>query len=134
MSILSEINETELTLREAKSLLTRLLLDYNPQHPVTVSLTYQGEARSFSLVPKRTRRQPDGSAYAIKEIPYSELEATTATGVYLTEDSFPLDITGSRSNFYGLYINVAGERELRFFNSREKCEKWLEKKLKLLEK
>ena len=35
---------------------------------------------------------------------------------------------------YGLYVDFDGIRDLRFFNDRASCQKWLNKKIKLLEK
>lgn len=134
MSTLSDIQENELTLREAKSILTKLLLNYSSSNPVFITLNTNGEERKFQLVPKHTRKQPNGLAYAIKEISYQELEEITETGVYIARENLGISLQSISDCYYGLFINLEKERDLRYFNNKASCLKWLEKKLHILEK
>ena len=74
MAYIDALTEQEVTLRDFKSVLNRLMTNYNPKKPVTITIEEDGESRTFSLVPKRTRRRSNGEAFAIKEIPFETLE------------------------------------------------------------
>ncbi len=134
MSILNDIQETELTLKEAKSVLTKLMLDYTPDQPITITIDTAGETKTFAVVPKRTRRKANGSAFTIQTIPYEELENISEVGTYISVDTLSLSSIDTHPCYYGLYINFENERDLRFFNDEEDCRNWLNKKIKLLEK
>lgn len=134
MSVLEQIDEKEITLREAKSILVKLIADYDPDLPVFLTIDEHGLKKTFSLVPKRTRRRANGEAFSIREIPFEELETVTEPGTYLAIDKFNVAPDTVVPFIYGLYINYKNERDLRFFNDRKSCEKWLLKKIKLLEK
>lgn len=132
MSLLKDIKEKELTLKETKQLMTKLLADFDLENPVNVTITFEGETAEFNLVPKRIRRRPNGMAFSIQEVPFDQLEDINDVGVYLAADT--LNLSSSMPFYYGLYINFEKERDLRFFNDEFSCRNWLKKKIKLLEK
>ncbi|MDY3982459.1 MAG: hypothetical protein SOY70_00405 [Veillonellaceae bacterium] len=125
---------TELTLREAKQTLTHLINNYDPNQPITLELKQNGVQQIFSLVPKHTRRNSHGEAFTIKDLPFDQLQTMKEPGTYVAIDTFSLNPDKSNPFVYGLYIDYDGNRDLRFFNDRPAAEKWLKKKIKLLEK
>ncbi|MBS4913518.1 MAG: hypothetical protein KHZ77_05080 [Veillonella sp.] len=134
MAIIDTLPEKEVTLREFKSALNKIMADYNMNNPVMITITEDGTKKTFSLVPKRMRRRSNGEAFSIKEIPFSNLESTKEPGTYIAIDTFNIAENTPIPFVYGLYIDFNLERDLRFFNDRESCVKWLSKKIKLLEK
>lgn len=134
MAYIDSLTEAEVTLRDFKTVLNRLMTNYDPNHPVTITINESGQSRTFSLVPKRTRRRSNGEAFAIKDIPFETLEDPKEPGTYIAIDTFNIAENTPIPFVYGLYVDFDGVRDLRFFNDRESCEKWLSKKIKLLEK
>lgn len=134
MAYIDALTEQEVTLRDFKSVLNRLMTNYNPKKPVTITIEEDGESRTFSLVPKRTRRRSNGEAFAIKEIPFETLEEPKEPSTYMAIDTFNIAENTPIPFVYGLYVDFDGIRDLRFFNDRASCQKWLNKKIKLLEK
>lgn len=134
MAIIDSLPEKEVTLREFKTALNKIMADYDANSPVNITISEHGTKKTFSLVPKRMRRRSNGEAFSIKEIPFSDLEATKEPGTYIAIDTFNIAENTPIPFVYGLYIDFDLERDLRFFNDRESCEKWLNKKIKLLEK
>lgn len=121
MAYIDALTEQEVTLRDFKSVLNRLMTNYNPKKPVTITIEEDGESRTFSLVPKRTRRRSNGEAFAIKEIPFETLEEPKEPGTYMAIDTFNIAENTPIPFVYGLYVDFDGIRDLRFFNDRASC-------------
>ena len=67
MAYIDALTEQEVTLRDFKSVLNRLMTNYNPKKPVTITIEEDGESRTFSLVPKRTRRRSNGEHLPLRK-------------------------------------------------------------------
>lgn len=98
MAYIDALTEQEVTLRDFKSVLNRLMTNYNPK------------------------------------IPFETLEEPKEPGTYMAIDTFNIAENTPIPFVYGLYVDFDGIRDLRFFNDRASCQKWLNKKIKLLEK
>ena len=105
MAYIDALTEQEVTLRDFKSVLNRLMTNYNPKKPVTITIKEDGESRTFSLVPKRTRRRSNGEAFAIKEIPFETLEEPKEPGTYMAIDTFNIAENTPIPFVYGLYVD-----------------------------
>lgn len=117
MAYIDALTEQEVTLRDFKSVLNRLMTNYNPKKPVTITIEEDGESRTFSLVPKRTRRRSNGEAFAIKEIPFETLEEPKEPGTYMAIDTFNIAENTPIPFVYGLYVDFDGIRDLRFLTT-----------------
>lgn len=106
MAYIDALTEQEVTLRDFKSVLNRLMTNYNPKKPVTITIEEDGESRTFSLVPKRTRRRSNGEAFAIKEIPFETLEEPKEPGTYMAIDTFNIAENTPIPFVYGLYVDL----------------------------
>lgn len=135
MSFLQHIQEQELTYKEIRMLLRQILdSQQDSNEPIRITISDADTSKSFTLVHKKFRRNVNGEPFTIKEIDFDLLDTTTEPGAYITVDPFPIGETTSVPFIYGLYISYTGDRDLRFFNDESKCQKWLQKKIKQLEK
>ena len=117
MAYIDALTEQEVTLRDFKSVLNRLMTNYNPKKPVTITIEEDGESRTFSLVPKRTRRRSNGEAFAIKEIPFETLEEPKEPGTYMAIDTFNIAENTPIPFVYGLYVDFDGIRIYAFLTT-----------------
>lgn len=133
MSTLKDIHQEKLTSSEVKSILVKILGHEISDTPLEITIKANGEEKTFEVISTNTKKQRTAKKYELKEISYSKLQLIRETGVYISIDDISND-SDDLSYYYGLFINVAQERDLRYFSSKEACLKWLRKKLRILNK
>lgn len=126
-----ELNLEKLTLRECKHRLSVIMDNYADEMPVSISITHNGKTESYEVVPRTFKHRPTTMCFKIKELSVAEIEVETNPGLYTAEESFQL---GNQvvTNYYGLYVDPDTRKDLRYFDDKEKCHEWLDKKIKVL--
>lgn len=121
-----------LTLRECKHFLTEIMDNYITELPVTITVEHGNKVDKFELVPKNFKYKSHIMDIQIKKVSTAEIEEASAPGLYTSTATFQMSSNELVTNYYGLFIDPDGNRDLRYFDSEAKCLDWLNKKIKTL--
>lgn len=130
--MISEEALTKITLRDYKTYISKIMANYSDELPVIVTIEHKDEVNKFEIVPKslmKIRRTIDSTIHTITT---PELETINIPGYYISCSHFKMGDSDIITNYYGLFVDHDGVRDLRYFETELKCISWLKKKIKSL--
>lgn len=122
----------KLTLKECKHIISELMENYADEMPITIDITHGGQKESFELVPKNFKHRTSPINLKIQTVTTAEIEKLTKPGLYIAQESYQMTDKKVFTNFYGLFVDPEKKRDLRYFQSEDKCIDWLKKKIKTM--
>lgn len=106
---------------------------YLDEMPVTVTISHKGGKDEYDLIPRGFRYRSSAISLDVKHVSPEEIESIKTPGFYTAEESFFINATKNITHYYGLFVDPDKKRDLKFFDSKDKCEEWIAKKIKTLQ-